>query len=78
MFRVRLKRDVDRLPHFVARAGLTGTLTELTSRNAFVKMDEVLDGAEDWDNSIMWINDFNDMGKQMADDLEVLPFTPDR
>lgn len=72
MFRVRLKRDVDRYPHFVAKAGLTGTLVELTKEHALVKMDAPLEGSEDWDNCIMWINDFSDMDKQLAADLEVL------
>lgn len=77
MFRVRLKRDVDRFPHFVAKSGLTGTLVELTKTSALVKMDEPLEGSEDWDNCIMWINDFDDMSKNLEADLELLTTTGD-
>jgi hypothetical protein len=51
--RVRLRHDVDRYPHFLARAGATGTVT--TDDDVFtVRMDEHIDGAEEWDNEIVW------------------------
>lgn len=50
--KVRLKTAVDRFPHFLAEAGLTGTLIECTNECATIKMDEPLKGAEEWDNCI--------------------------
>lgn len=55
--RVRLRHDIDRYPHFIARAGATGTITDLGSPAGSyisVRMDEHLPGAEEWDNEVVW------------------------
>ncbi len=52
--RVRLTRNVERFPHFIARAGMVGTVTEATEEIVCIKMDEHLDGAEEWDNEVVW------------------------
>lgn len=70
MVRVRLRRDVDRGMDFVARAGLTGILVELTDQMVRVQMDEPLVGAEEWENCIIWTHPEPD---EVALDLEVLP-----
>ena len=55
--RGRLRRNVDRFPHFIAKAGATGTVTEATDSLIAVRMDEVLPGAEEWDNEVCWTPD---------------------
>lgn len=52
--RVRLRRDVDRYPHFVAPQGAEGTVTKNGDDFLAVKLDEPLDGAEEWDNEVQW------------------------
>lgn len=71
--RVRLKRDVDRYPSFIARKGLVGTIVSTPGpdhMNLAVKMDEHLNGAEEWDNEIHWIEDL-DM-EWVHGDLEII------
>ena len=51
--RFRLTRDVDRFPDFIARAGLTGTVT-ITKGGVWAKMDQHIPGAKEWDNQICW------------------------
>jgi len=65
--RVRLRHDVDRYPHFRARAGMTGTVVTVGPDPVVVRMDEYLEGCEEWDNAILWSNDDDPM-----DDLEVV------
>jgi len=76
--RVRLRRNVERYPHFIAGAGLTGTVSYVDAAMVGVKMDEHIDGCEEWDNEVMWyaahvsmpgVDDFDGL----EDDLEVLP-----
>ena len=67
--RVRLARDVDRYPHFIARAGATGTVTEIGDV-VRVHMDEPIEGCEEWDNDIEWCAA---AGDDAASDLEALP-----
>lgn len=67
--RVRLRRDIERFPHFIARAGLTGTVADISGGNVSVHMDMPLPGAESWDNEIVWDPELAD---DIADDLEVL------
>lgn len=55
--RGRLRRDVDRFPHFVAHAGATGTVTEATESLIALRMDVPLSGAEAWDNEVCWTSD---------------------
>lgn len=52
--RVALRHDIERYPHFIAPKGATGVITEADHELFAVKMDEVLVGAEDWDNEIHW------------------------
>lgn len=52
--KVRLKRDVDRFPHFLAPTGLIGNVLQVTENRLIVKMDQPLPGAEDWENCIHW------------------------
>jgi len=55
--RGRLRRPVDRFPHFVAEAGASGTVTEATDSLIALKLDESLPGAEEWDNEVRWTSD---------------------
>ncbi len=58
--RVVLARDVERFPHFVAPAGASGTVTvnDVTPPSAelllCVRLDEPLQGAEEWRNEVAW------------------------
>jgi hypothetical protein len=53
--RVRLTQTVDRYPDFVAPAGLAGTVdTVEVDGSLAVKMDQTLDGCEEWNNCICW------------------------
>ena len=49
-----LVHDVDRFPHFVARAGSTGTLVAADREAVMLRMDDPLPGAEEWDNEVHW------------------------
>jgi hypothetical protein len=53
----RLRRSVDRFPHFVADAQLTGTVTEATDSLIALRLDRFLPGAEEWDNEVCWTSD---------------------
>jgi len=55
--RGRLRRNVDRFPHFVAQGGARGTVTEATDSLITLRMDEALPGAEEWDNEVCWTPD---------------------
>jgi hypothetical protein len=66
--RVRLRRDVDRFPHFLARAGAWGTVTMNHEGMVAVHMDEQIPGAETWDNEIVW---YEEQGHDPRRDLEV-------
>lgn len=50
--RVRLKHRVDRFPEFTVAGGATGTINEVTDSLVSVKMDELIDGAKDFDNCL--------------------------
>lgn len=53
---VELPYGVDRHPDFFAPAGLRGTIDHLdtAARAASVKMDEPLEGCEEWGNRVCW------------------------
>lgn len=55
--RVRLRHSVDRYPHFLAPMGATGTVVVSEEQIFAVKMDETLEGCEEWDNEIVWYED---------------------
>lgn len=52
--RARLRRSVERFPHFVAEAGAAGTITTASEELIAMKLDRVLPGAEGWDNEVCW------------------------
>jgi len=51
---IRLIQDVDRFPHFVAKKGATGVVSEVRTDLICVRMDEKIPGAEVWDNDLSW------------------------
>jgi hypothetical protein len=55
--RWRLRRDVDRFPHFVAPAASRGTVTDSYDDNVSLRLDVRLPGAEAWGNEIVWAGD---------------------
>jgi hypothetical protein len=69
--RVKLRHDVDRYPHFIARAGSLGTVVDDGSSGVVfsVRLDVKLAGAEEWDNEIHW--DLDDENDDPERDLEV-------
>lgn len=74
--RVRLRRDVERFPHFIAPAGATGTVSYVDREMTAVHMDEPIPGCEDWENEIMWYEMStgpDDMAAELSADLEALP-----
>lgn len=55
--RWRLKRDIDRYPHFIAPKGAVGTVTDTYNSCISLKLDFQLAGAEGWDNEVVWAED---------------------
>ena len=51
--RIRLLQDVERGIDFIATKGMTGTIIEV-GRSIMAKMDDHIEGAETWDNCIIW------------------------
>ncbi len=70
--RVRLTRAVDRYPHFIAPEGATGGVVENSPRLVRVRMDEQLEGAEEWHNEIHWSEDDLAWDGAIGQDLEVI------
>ena len=54
--RIKLVRDVGRLPLFIARAGSTGTIVHQADGVIHAKMDEKLSNCEKSSNAIVWNN----------------------
>jgi hypothetical protein len=52
--RWRLTRMVERFPHFTAPAGAVGVITRSEAFSIALKLDDHLDGAEEWDNEVCW------------------------
>ena len=56
--RVRLTGDVERYPHFIAKKGMTGIVLDTDASDypeaIAVKLDQHLDGCEEWDNTLLW------------------------
>jgi hypothetical protein len=69
---VRLKRDVERFPDFIARAGTTGVVVRVDPNAIAVRLFMWLRGAEEWNNEVMWYVTSPSLGDP-ADDLEVMP-----
>lgn len=65
--RVRLKFDVERYPHFIAKAGSTGIVVCADPDSYSVRLTEPLPGAEEWNNQVIWTADDNPM-----DDVEAV------
>ena len=59
-YRFRLRRDVDRFPDFLVRKGATGTVISARSGAVVALMDDVIQGAEEWENHVIWERDFLD------------------
>lgn len=61
---VRLTRDVERFPHFIAPAGSIGEVVDIGDRTVFaVRLDEPVAGAEDWSNEVHWSNGDSPVGE---------------
>jgi hypothetical protein len=67
--RLKLVRDVERFPHFIARAGMTGTVTSADSGTVCLRMDDDLPGAEEWSNEVVWSADHDETPEG---DVEIL------
>ncbi len=67
--RVRLRREVDRYPHFLAPVGAVGEVVNSDETAVWVRLDDPLEGAEPWGNEINWAE--HDL-ERLVDDLEVL------
>jgi hypothetical protein len=65
--RVRLVRNVDRYPHFVAPAGATGTV-KIRNGQYDVLMDEPIPGCEEWENHVAWDTDV----ALLCEDVEII------
>lgn len=74
--RIRLKRAVDRFPHFLAEEGLVGTLVDFDQEYASIKMDHPLENAEEWDNCICYYAVNGDLFEQVSEDVETLDGNP--
>lgn len=55
--RIITKHAVDRFPDFIVPKGRTGTVTMLGEREVWVKFDEPIKGAEEWQNHVYWSDD---------------------
>jgi hypothetical protein len=58
--RVRLTQYADRFPHFIADKGAVGTVTVDDEYLYAVKMDDRLDGCEEWGNEVTWLPEDDD------------------
>jgi hypothetical protein len=65
--RVRLTREIWRYPHFKAFAGQAGLVVSDEHDIYAVRMDDVIEGAEEWANEIHW---YPQNGDVPAEDLE--------
>lgn len=72
--RVRLLRNVERYPHFIADAGLVGVVSHVDDDVLAVRLEEPLAGAEAWDNEVHWYMEADGSVAAVvaAEDLEVL------
>ncbi len=69
--RMILTKDVERFPDFIAYKGMTGTFIGHRMGVSMLKMDAHLNGAENWDNCILW-NEDSDYSRFIEDDTEPL------
>lgn len=72
---VRLTRDIERYPDFIAPEGATGTVTKVWDDLIAVELDEHLEGAEEWGNEVQWYADMfvdEDFREVFQEDVEFL------
>ncbi len=65
--RVELIRPVDRFPFFAVMDGAVGTVTTVEDGCFCVRMDDFIDGAEEWQNEIVWDMDDLELDDPMND-----------
>ena len=79
--RIRLRREVNKYPHFIAERGATGTVVESAADEIcgliVVKMDAHLPGAEDWDNCVYWTADDDEALDSGREPYAAVPFWAD-
>lgn len=68
--RIELVREVDRYPDFAAPKGLTGTIVDDDPEFIRAKMDQTMNGAEEWGNEVHWHEDSLD---DFEKDVRFLP-----
>lgn len=52
--RYRVAHEVWRYPHFIVEEGATGMIVESDDELVALKLDEVIEGAEEWQNELHW------------------------
>lgn len=52
--RVELIEYADRFPFFLVHPGAKGTVTEVSEHLVTIKMDDHIDGCEEWDNEVIY------------------------
>lgn len=70
---VVLRHDIDRYPHFIAKAGMVGVVVDVGDPQIAiaVRFNEPIPGAEDWENEVHWYAD-GGSDEDYASDLRVL------
>lgn len=69
--RVVLRRRIERYPHFAVDPGEgRGTVQLSGERLVSIRMDDHIDGAEEWDNCIAWTEPSELL--DLADDIEIV------
>lgn len=82
--RFKVVKDVERYPYFINTTGMTGTVVEVVDHPVWgaiwLKVDQHLDGAEEWDNCIQWseqgesLSEFFEDCQPLEDDAVHVPF----
>lgn len=49
-----LVANVDRYPHFIAVRGLSGKVVDVSEDVVCLRLDDPLQGSEEWDNEVVW------------------------
>lgn len=52
-----LSRDVDRYPHALVAAGSAGVVVSADKDAIDLKLDEHIEGLDEWDNALVWYSD---------------------
>jgi hypothetical protein len=69
-----LVADVERYPHFVAAGGSKGTVADVSEGSVSLRLDDLLPGAVEWDNEVVWSEG---VGRGFWEDVERLPSDDD-